>query len=87
VTPASNWPPIRTAPRSSSPGTACSYAPTALAAAIAEETGEPGPSPTVRAIAHLVVNLPALLRRDGVDAREQLDATFVLLRDGWNVHQ
>jgi hypothetical protein len=33
------------------------------------------------------VNLPAMLRRDSVDAREQLDATFALLRDGWSTHQ
>lgn len=56
----------------------------ALATAIAEEVGQAEPSPTVRAVAHVVVNLPALLRRDGVDPREQLDATFTLLRDGWS---
>ncbi|TCK20544.1 TetR/AcrR family transcriptional regulator [Pseudonocardia endophytica] len=58
----------------------------ALADAIAAEVGESDPSPAVRAIANIVVHLPALLRRDGVDPREQLDATFALLRDGWAEH-
>jgi AcrR family transcriptional regulator len=62
----------------------------ALADVIAAEVGEDGdtaPSPAVRAIANIVVHLPALLRRDGVDPRVQLDATFALLRDGWGVHR
>lgn len=55
----------------------------ALAAAIAEDLGQAGPSPQVRAVAHVVADLPTQLRSAEVPAREQLDAVFALLRDGW----
>jgi AcrR family transcriptional regulator len=55
----------------------------ALARAIAEDLGLDGPTAAVRVLAHVVTDVPALLHDPGVDAREQIDALFALVRDGW----
>jgi len=56
----------------------------ALARAIAEDLGLPEPSPTVRALAYLVVQAPGVGRGADVDPHEQLDAYFDLLGTGWD---
>lgn len=55
----------------------------ALVEAIAADLGLDAPTPAVRALAHVVVDLPALLQGPGVEPQQQLDAVFALLRDGW----
>ncbi len=56
----------------------------ALAVAIAADLGLAEPTPTVRALAHIVTDLPATLPgRRGGGPREQLDAVFAILRHGW----
>ena len=59
----------------------------ALADAIAADLGLPSTPPVVRALAHLVVQAPGIVRGPGVDPREQLDAYFTLLRSGWDAQQ
>jgi AcrR family transcriptional regulator len=56
----------------------------AVARAIAEDLGLPEPSPTVRALAYLVVQAPGVGRGADVDPHEQLDAYFDLLGTGWD---
>jgi hypothetical protein len=56
----------------------------AVARAIAEDLGLPEPSPTVRALAYLVVQAPGVGRGADADPHEQLDAYFDLLGTGWD---
>ena len=55
----------------------------ALARAIADELGQDEPSPQVRALAHIVTDLPGFLLAAEVPALERLDGVFALLRHGW----
>jgi AcrR family transcriptional regulator len=59
----------------------------ALASAIAEDLGLPEPTPTVRALAYLVVQAPGVGHGTDGDRREQLDAYFTLLRTGWDTQE
>ena len=56
----------------------------ALSAAIADDLGLAAPPPVVRALAHLVVAAPGLVRGADADPRAQLDAFFALVRTGWD---
>jgi AcrR family transcriptional regulator len=59
----------------------------ALARVVAEDLGLPAPTPAVRALAYLVVQAPGVGRGVDVDVREQLDAYFALLGNGWDVQE